>query len=51
MTASILATQNSIQMRLGSGPAIAGDFVTTADDTIELYCDGTNWFEKSRSVN
>ncbi len=30
---------------------LASNFVTTADDTLTLICDGTNWFEKSRSVN
>lgn len=35
----------------GSNLKLAGNFVTTADDTITLICDGTNWWEKSRSVN
>lgn len=35
----------------GSNLKLAGNFVTTADDTIRLQCDGTNWFEISRSVN
>lgn len=35
----------------GSNLKLAGDFVTTADDTITLVYDGTNWYEKSRSVN
>jgi len=35
----------------GSNLKLAGNFVTTADDTITLVCDGTNWYEKSRSVN
>lgn len=30
---------------------LAGNFVTTADDTISLVCDGTNWYETGRSVN
>ena len=30
---------------------LAGNFVTTADDSIQLVCDGTNWYETSRSVN
>ena len=30
---------------------LAGNFVTTADDVLTLICDGTNWFEISRSVN
>ena len=31
---------------------LAGDFVTTADDVIQLICDGTNWYQVSPgSVN
>jgi len=35
----------------GSNLKLAGNFTTTADDTITLVYDGTNWYEKSRSVN
>lgn len=28
-----------------------GNFVTTANDTLTLMCDGTNWWEVSRSAN
>jgi hypothetical protein len=35
----------------GSNLILAGDFVTTANDVISLACDGTNWYEKGRSVN
>lgn len=35
----------------GSNLKIAGNFVTTADDTITIVCDGANWFEVCRSVN
>jgi hypothetical protein len=35
----------------GSNLKLAGNFVTTADDTITLVYDGTNWYEVSRSVN
>ena len=36
----------------GSNLKLAGNFVTTADDTITLTCyDGTNWHEDQRSVN
>ena len=35
----------------GSNLKIAGNLVTTADDTIAIVCDGTNWYEVSRSVN
>ena len=30
---------------------LAAVFVTTANDTLTLVCDGTNWYEVSRSVN
>jgi hypothetical protein len=36
----------------GSNLRLAGNFVTTADDTITLACDETGlWYEVSRSVN
>lgn len=35
----------------GSNLKLAGNFVTTADDTITLVFDGTNWYECGRSVN
>lgn len=35
----------------GSNLVLAGNFVTTADDSITLVCDGTNWVETGRSVN
>ena len=35
----------------GSNLKLAGNFTTTADDTLTLYCDGTNWIELGRSVN
>lgn len=35
----------------GSNLVLAGNFVTTADDTISLCFDGTSWFETARSVN
>lgn len=35
----------------GSNLKLAGNLVATADDTITLACDGTNWFEMSRSIN
>jgi hypothetical protein len=30
---------------------LAGNFVATADDTLSLRCDGTNWYEVGRSAN
>lgn len=35
----------------GSNLKIAGNFVTTADDTITLIAGSVNWYEISRSVN
>jgi hypothetical protein len=35
----------------GSNLKLAGNFVTTADDTITLVYDGTNWYETARAVN
>lgn len=35
----------------GSNLKLAGNFVTAADSTLTLICDGTNWYEISRSTN
>jgi len=35
----------------GNNLKLAGDFTTSADDTITLVCSGTNWYEESRSAN
>lgn len=35
----------------GSNLKLAGNFVTSADDTIQLVCYGANWYEISRSIN
>lgn len=35
----------------GSNLKLAGNLVATADDTLSLVCDGTNWIETARSVN
>ena len=35
----------------GSNLKIAGNMTTSADDTITLAFDGTNWYEVARSVN
>lgn len=35
----------------GGNLELAGDFVTTNDDTIHLCYDGTLWFEEGRSIN
>ena len=35
----------------GSNLKLAGNFATSADDTITLVGDGTSWYEESRSAN
>lgn len=35
----------------GSNLKLAGSMSTSADDTISLICDGTNWYETGRSAN
>ena len=35
----------------GAGLSMAGNFVTTAADTLTLCCDGSGWYEIARSVN
>ena len=35
----------------GNNLKLASSMTTTADDTITLVCDGSNWYETARSVN
>ena len=35
----------------GANLKLAGDLVSSADDTIALVSDGTNWIEEARSIN
>jgi hypothetical protein len=46
-----LIFDNALTFTDGGNLRLAGNFVTTADDTISLCYDGTNWFETGRSVN
>jgi hypothetical protein len=46
-----LIFQGALTFTDGSNLKLAGNLVTTADDSISLVCDGTNWFEQSRSIN
>jgi len=47
-----LMFQGALTFTDGNNLKLAGNFVTTADDTITLTCaDGTNWYEICRSVN
>lgn len=44
--------QGALTVTDGSNLTLAGNFTTTAGDTLTLVCyDGTNWAEESRSVN
>lgn len=46
-----LIFQGILTVTDGSNLKLAGNFVTTADDTLTLTTDGTNWYEVARSVN
>jgi len=46
-----LVFQGALTVTDGSNLRLAGNFITTADDSLSLVCDGTNWFEVGRSVN
>jgi len=35
----------------GNNLYLSAVYTTTANDTLTLVCDGTNWYEVSRSVN
>lgn len=41
----------ALTIKDGENLKLAGDFVTTGDDTLTLICNGTNWYEICRSVN
>ena len=42
---------NVLTVTDGNNLKLAGNFVTTAGDTLTLFCDGTDWYEQARSVN
>lgn len=46
-----LIFQGALTVTDGSNLKLNGNFVTTADDTLTLTCDGTNWYEVARSAN
>lgn len=47
-----LVFQGALTVSDGGGNlALEGNFVTTANDTLTLVCDGTTWFEVARSAN
>lgn len=41
----------SLTVTDGSNLKLVGSFSATADDTLQLVCDGTNWHEAGRSAN
>lgn len=47
----VLKFEGILTVTDGSNLVMAGNFVTTAGDTLTLVCDGTNWNEMARSVN
>ena len=46
-----LAFRGILTVNDGSNLKLAGNFTTAADATLSLVCDGTNWYETSRSTN
>ena len=47
----VLKFASALTVTDGSNLKLAGNFAATTDDTLTLICDGTNWFEVSRSAN
>lgn len=47
----VLRFAGALTVTDGSNLLLNGNFVTTADDTLTLVSDGTNWIEMARSVN
>jgi hypothetical protein len=50
-TCIVLIFDGALTLTDGSNLKLAGDFVTTADDTWTGCFDGTNWYETGRTVN
>ncbi len=46
-----LIFDDSLTVHDGNNLVLAGDFSTSANSVLLLVCDGTNWFEVSRSTN
>jgi hypothetical protein len=47
----VLTFTDALTFTEGSNLILAGNFVTAANNTITLICDGTDWLEMARSVN
>lgn len=46
-----LCFAGSLTFTDGSNLKLAGNFSATADDVVQLVCDGTDWYEVKRSAN
>lgn len=46
-----LVFRASLTVTDGSNLKLVGSFSATADDTLQLACDGTNWHESGRSAS
>jgi hypothetical protein len=47
----VLIFEGVLTVTDGNNLKLAGNFVTSAGDTLTLFCDGTDWYEQARSVN
>lgn len=47
----VLISTGTCTVKDGGNLKIAGNWTPKADDTLVLVCDGTNWYETSRSAN
>lgn len=48
---TIIFTDSNVTISDGSSLKLAGNMTGTADDTLTLVSNGTNWYEKGRSIN
>lgn len=46
-----LKMKESVKFVDGENLKLAGNFEATADDILQLVCDGTNWYEVGRNAN
>lgn len=47
----VLKFKESVKVVKGENLKLKENFEATADDTLSLVCDGTNWYEVGRSAN
>lgn len=50
-TTNVTSIEGILTFTDGNNLKLAGNLVTSADDTISLAYNGTNWYETGRSVN